>query len=315
VLAIAGDYAAQPMRPSPTINRSALAVLTIFAGAACELQKIGNQATARTVAVSTLLTTEAFEIKGAAIASNGFDSGIFGFDAGLFDAGFSFSDAGIRVPEQNLAFVFFGQRQGDKPDSPPVGTAGATAKLKEVGGATISLEDRGSGAYALSPDAGFVYKTNATYQFEFTLGAQVFLAEVESVPGKENIPAFHPAAGYVELNAGQSMTFIRPDPRPGQNRNFGFVNVFPINAQGSQGQPTYSNVPTTPLGFIKLILAPTDWTTTTVMIPGTAFPNPDSNYVVVLQSAKLGGPKSDNLFSGSVILAGTADVAIIKTRR
>ena len=45
------------------------------------------------------------------------------------------------------------------------------------------------------------------------------------------------------------------------------------------------------------------------------FPDPDMNYIVVFQSAKLGGPKSDNLFSGSAILAGTADVAIIKTRK
>lgn len=303
------------MNPSPTITLP-LAALAVFLGAGCELQKIGNQATARTVAVSTLLTTPAFEVKGEAIAGNGFDAGFSGFDAGAFDAGgITFSDGGIRIPEQNLAFVFFGQRQGDSPDAPPVGTEGATAKLKEVGGGTFTLDDQGGGTYALSPDAGFIYKPNATYQFEFNHAAQVFLAEVERVPSKENIPQFHPAAGYVELNAGQSLTFIRPDPPMGQNRNFGFVNVFPINSQGSQGQPTYTNIPTTPLGFIKLLLAPTDWTTTSVVIPGTAFPNPDSNYVVVMQSAKLGGPKSDNLFSGSAILAGTADVAIIKTRR
>ncbi len=302
------------MNPSPTITRPLLAALAVFAGAGCEIQKIGNQASAKTVAVSTLLATPAFEVKGEAIAGNGFDAGL-SFDAGLFDAGVTFSDAGIRVPEQNLAFVFFGQRQGDNPDSPPLGTPGATATLKEVGGGNFTLDDQGGGTYVLSVDAGFVYKPNATYQFEFTLAAQVFVAEVERVPSKENIPEFHPDAGYVELNAGQSMTFIRPDPPQGQSRNFGFVNVFPINNQGSQRQPTYTNIPTTPLGFIKLLLAPTDWTTTSVVIPGSAFPNADSNYVVVLQSAKLGGPKSDNLFSGSAILAGTADVAIVKTRK
>lgn len=301
------------MNTSPRITLAALALL---AGSACDLQKIGNQATAKTVAVSTLLTTPPIEVKGAAIAGNGFDAGLPDLDGGLlFDGGITFDDGGIKIPEQNLAFVFFGQRQGESPDSPPVGTAGATATLKEVGGGNFTLDDQGSGTYALSPDAGFVYKPNATYQFEFVLAAQTYVAEVERVPGKENIPEFHPAAGFVELNAGQSMTFIRPDPPQGQNRNFGFVNVFPINNQGSQGQPTYTNIPTTPLGFIKLLLAPTDWTTTSVEIPGTAFPNPDSNYIVVLQSAKLGGPKSDNLFSGSAILAGTADVAIIKTRK
>lgn len=304
------------MNPSPTITRLALAALFLFGASACDLSTISKQATARTVAVSTLLTTPEVEVKGAAIAGNGLDASIPMFDAGvIFDGGFLVTDAGVLIPAQNLAFVFFGQRQSEAPDSIPVGTAGASATLNETGGPSFPLDDQGGGTYALSPDAGFVYKPNATYQFEFVHNSVTYLAEVERVPNKENIPQFHPAAGYVELNAGESFTFIRPDPPQGQNRNFGFVNVFPINTQGgTQGQPTYTNIPTEPIGFIKLLLAPTDWTTTSVTIPGEAFPNRDSNYIVVLQSAKLGGPKSDNLFSGSAILAGTADVAIVKTR-
>ena len=304
------------MNTSPTITRAALASLTLLALGACDFQKIGNQATAKTVAVSTLLTTPVIEVKGAAIASNGFDASIPDFDGGLLiDAGVLLADAGITIPAQNLAFVFFGQRQGTNLDAAPVGTPGATAKLKQVGGGTFTLDDVGGGAYSLSPDAGFTYAPNATYQFEFTLQSQVFLAEVTDVPAQENIPQFHPAAGFVDLNAGDAFAFTRPDPPQGQNRNFGFVNVFPVNAQGQQGQPTYTNIPTTALGFLKLVVAPTDWTVTNVQIPGSAFPDKDANYIVVLQSAKLGGPKSDNLFTGSAILAGTADVAIVKTRK
>ena len=304
------------MNPSPTITRLAVAALALLSAAACDLSTISKQATARTVAVSTLLSTPAVEVKAQAIAGNGLDASIPNFDAGvLFDGGFFTTDAGVVIPEQNLAFVFFGQRQSDAPDSIPTGTAGAAATLKETGGPSFALEDQGGGTYALSPDAGFAYKPGATYQFEFVHNSVTYVAEVERVPPKENIPQFHPAAGFIELNAGQGFTFTRPDPPQGQNRNFGFVNVFPINAQGgTQGQPTYTYSPTEAIGFIKLLLAPTDWTTTQVEIPGTAFPNPDSNYIVVLQSAKLGGPKSENLFSGSAILAGTADVAIVKTR-
>jgi len=305
------------MNSSPTITRATLVSLSLFALTACDLQKISNQATAKTVAVSTLLATPAIEVKGAAIAGNGFDAGLLSLDAGglVLDGGVTFDDAGITIPAQNLAFVFFGQRAGESPDSPPVGTAGATATLTQVGGASFALDDQGGGTYALSPDAGFVYQPGATYQFQFKLGAQTFLAEVENVPNKENIPEFHPPEGYLELDAGAGFSFLRPDPPQGQNRNLGFVNVFPISAQGTQGEPTFTNVPTSAVGFIKLLIAPTDWTTTKVEIPGSAFPNPDSNYIVVLQSAKLGGPKSDNLFSGSPILAGTANVAIIKTRK
>lgn len=304
------------MNTSPTITRTALATLTFLALAACDLQKIGNQATARTVAVSTLLSTPPVEVKGAAIAGNGFDASIPDLDGGLtLDGGVLITDAGITIPAQNLAFVFFGQRQGNNLDSAPVGTPGAIAKLKQVGGSTFTLDDQGGGSYALSPDAGFTYTPDATYQFEFTLQSQVYLAEVEKVPSKETISQFHPTAGYVELNAGAPLAFTRPDPPQGQNRNFGFVSVFPVSSQGAKGQPTYTNVPTTPLGFLKLVVAPTDWTVTNMEIPGTAFPDRDANYIVVLQSAKLGGPKSDNLFTGSAILAGTADVAIVKTRK
>lgn len=304
------------MNPSPTITRAALVGLSTLALTGCDFTKLGNQASARTVAVSTLLSTPPIEVKGAAIAGNGFDASIPDFDGGaFFDAGVFIGDAGIAIPAQNLAFVFFGQRQGENLDSAPVGTAGAVARLTEVGGPSFTLDDQGSGNYALSQDAGFTYRDNATYQFQFTHQSQVYLAEVERVPSRENIAQFHPAEGYVELNAGEAFSFTRPDPPQGQDRNFGFVTVFPVSNEGSQGQPTYTNIPMTALGFLKLVVAPSEWKQTTVSVPGTAFPNRDANYVVVLQSAKLGGPKSDNLFTGSAILAGTADVAIIKTRR
>jgi hypothetical protein len=304
------------MIPSPTFTRLALGATLAFALAACDLQKLGNQATARTVAVSTLLTTPTVEVKGAAIAGNGFDAGgLLQLDAGIaLDAGVFFSDAGITIPAQNLAFVFFGQRQGDNLDSPPVGAEGATATLEQAGGPRFTLSDEGSGAYSLPSDAGFTYTPGATYRFEFGLMNQTYVAEVEDVPAQEQIPEFEPAAGYVELEAGQSFVFHRPDPPPGRLRNFGFVNVIPVSSDGSQGAVTYTNIPTSALGFLKLVVAPGDWQKTRVEIPGTAFPERDRNYIIVLQSAKLGGPKTDNLFAGSAILAGTADVLIVKTK-
>ena len=43
------------------------------------------------------------------------------------------------------------------------------------------------------------------------------------------------------------------------------------------------------------------------------FPEPDRNYVILLQSAKLGGASSENLFIGSAVIAGVADVGVVKT--
>lgn len=321
------------MTPSPTFTRAALALVTLGGAlAACDLQMLGDQATARTVAVSTLLYTPPIEVKGRAIAFNGLDASIPGFDAGVLtgldagallgDAGALLADAGIVltgdgliIPAQNLAFVFFGQRQGESLQSAPVGTPGATATLKQAGGPSFQLTDQGGGAYAMLPDAGFVYQEGATYQFEFGFEGKTYVAQVDEVPRNENIPQFHPAEGYIELDAGTGFFFTRPDPSPDKLRNFGFVNVFPISISGGQGQPTYTNIPTSALGFLKLVVAPTEWQRTRVDIPGSAFPDPDTNYVVVLQSAKLGLPLTNNLFAGSAILAGTADVAIVKTRK
>lgn len=279
---------------------------------ACDLQKIGNQATARAVAVSTVLSTPAVEIKAGALA--GIDASIPTFDAGItIDAGL-LEDAGVTIPPQNVVLVFFGQRQGEGLDLAPTPTTGANVTLTEKGGATWPLTDQGAGNYTLTGDAGFAYKDNATYTFNIASGGSTYVAEVERVPAQERIPRFHDAPGYIEINAGDAVTFLRPEPTSGQQRNLGFINVFPVDKSGSQGNTTYTNIPKTPLAFLKLIVAPDDWLQSSVTIPGTAFPEKDKNYVIILQSAKLGGPKSDNLFSGSAILAGTADVGIVKTR-
>jgi len=304
------------MMNTKTVVGALASLSLVLATSGCDLTK---QAQAKTVAVSTILTTPNIDIKAEALASNGLDASIpsfdGGFDAGILgDAGILLTDAGITIPAQNLAFVYLGQRQGESLDVAPMGVPGAAARLIQVGGPSFALEDQGSGNYALSPDAGFVYTDDATYQFEFKVQTQTYVAEVAHVPSRETIAAFHPPAGFIELEAGTEFTFTRPDPPGGTDRNFGFVNVFPVSQSG-QGQPTYTNIPMTPLAFLKLIAFPQEWKSTQVTIPGTAFPNKDSNYVIVLQSAKLGGPKSDNLFAGSAILAGTAEVAIVKTKK
>lgn len=286
----------------------------VTAGLGCDFNTISSQAQAKTVAVSTLLTTSPVTISGAAVAGNGFDASIPAFDGGV-DAGGLSLDAGITIPAQNLVSVFFGQR-GANLDTAPVGTAGATVSVTEVGGSTWQLADQGGGTYTLlsASDAGFVYRGTATYDFTFVNAGVTYTAEVARVPPPENIAKFHDAPGYITLSVGDSFTFTRPDPAAGEDRQLGFVNVFPISSSGSQGQPTYTNIPKTPLDFLKLVVAPSDWKQSVVTIPASAFPEKDHNYVIVLQSAKLGGPKSDNLFSGSAILAGTADIGVVKTK-
>ncbi len=275
-----------------------------------------NQLTAKTVIVSTILATPAVTVTARSIALPDASIPQIPPDAGFgFDAGGFLADAGYTLPPQTLALLFLGQRQGDSLDVAPVGVAGAKVTLTEVGGKSWELAELGSGNYQLlGEDAGFTYKDLATYDFTIVQGGITYVAEVDKAPPLERITAFHPANGYVEQVANQPFSFIRPEPASGVDLNLGFVTVFPVKTDGSRLDPTYTNVPTQPLQFLKLVLAPQEWKTSSVTVPASAFPTANANYVIVLQSVKLGGPKSDNLFTGSAILAGTADVAVVKTK-
>ncbi len=300
----------------------ALAAVITMVAVACDLQKTANQISARSVVVATVLATPGIVIKPEAIA--GLDASIPSFDAGgiTFDGGFpiNLADAGLPIPGQNVVLVFFGQRQGDSLDSPPMGVGGAKVTLQQVGGAAYTLNEQGSGNYLLTgDDAGFRYTSNATYQFSVLSAGETYVAEVAQVPPEERILAFESQRGFIDQPANQTLTFVRPEPAPGARLNLGFVNVFPIDATGKQSpMPTYTNVPTTPLQFLKLVAdtvgLQTEYRAQSVTIPATAFPEPNKNYIILFQSAKTGGPKSDNLFSGSAIIAGTAAVGIVKTR-
>lgn len=299
----------------------ALAAVIMLVAVACDLQKTANQISARSLVVATLLATPPVTIKPEAIA--GLDASLPSFDAGgiTIDGGaIDFADAGIPIPAQNVVLVFFGQRQGDNLDVAPTGVGGAKVTLQQVGGPSFTLNEQGGGNYLLTgDDAGFRYVSNATYQFSVVSAGETYVAEVAQVPPEERILAFESQKGFIDQPANQPLTFVRPEPAPGARLNLGFVNVFPIDATGKQSpMPTYTNVPTTPLQFLKLIGdavgAQTEYRAQSVTIPASAFPEANKNYLILFQSAKTGGPKSDNLFSGSAIIAGTAAVGIVKTR-
>lgn len=298
--------------------RAFAALLVVLAPLACDLEKTGNQLAARTVMVATLLATPPVDVDPAAML--GFDGGLpdggFSGDAGFpADAGFS-ADGGFTVPGQTAAFVFLGTRSATALDSPPEPISNATVAVVPAGGSAVTLDNDGSGNYSKTSvdDPSFEYQSGKTYEFRATVGAETFVGEVQDAPALERISQFHPPEGYVELAAKSSFTFTRPDPPPNTERNLGFVTVFPMSSDGQRGEPTYSNVPKTPLDFLELVAAPSEWKQTQVTVPGEAFPQGKSTYLVVFQSVKTGGPKSDNLFTGSAILAGTADIAVVRTK-
>jgi hypothetical protein len=310
-----------------------LVLLLVVIISGCDCNKINSQIQARHAMVATVLATPAFEVPYEGLAGlpffdggiPSFDAGsIFGFDGGcpfdggcVFDAGslpITIGSKGLEVRPQTALVAFFGTREGDGLSTSPAPVADATMKAQSSGG-TWSLKSQGSGGLALTSadDSTLVYDAGAVWTFTATSMGADYVGAVQDAPAPEHITQLHPDAGYIALAAGSPYALTRPDPEPGTQRLLGFVTVFPMSADGQQGVVTWTNVPTTPLGFLKLIAAPSDWRTTVVTIPAEAFPEPDRNYAIVVQSAKLGGASSDNLFIGSAVIAGVADVGVVKT--
>jgi hypothetical protein len=278
------------------------AVLAVAAAAGCDVARTGEQLTAEKAMVAAILATPSVSISPAALA---------GADGG-FDAG----GGQVTVPAQTVAFAFFGERSSSF-DTPPTPVAGATVTVRADGGATVQLTATGEGAFSLTStqDSALEYTPGATYDFEATLAGERYVGRVTEAPELEVVAALHPDQGYVPHQANTPFTFTRSyEPPPGQTRNLGFTTVYPVSDGGDLGPPTYTNIPMTPLDFLRMVALPAPWRASEVTVPASAFPLPNQTYALVLQAAKMGGPESANLFSGSAMFAGTADVGIFRTR-
>jgi hypothetical protein len=296
-----------------------VAALVLIGAAACDVGKISAQSSARDVMVGTLIATPEIVIRPEAIA--GFDASFPGIDAGfVFDGGFAFDGGfnpnGLVIPAQTGALAFFGERQGDGVSAPPVPLAGTTMFVELGNGQRFSMKDESQGGFSITSldNGNFTYVEGEKYTFTANQNAENHVAEIAAAPPKERIVRFHPDEGYLELNAGEDFTFLRADPPEGVDRDLGFVTVVPISRDGQRGDPTFTNVPKDAFTLLKLVAVPASYRRTEVTVPGSAFPEANHNYLILMQTARIGGPVSNNLFIGSAIMAGTAEVGIVKTR-
>lgn len=282
---------------------SAALAASSLAFLACDLEKTGNQLTADTVMVGTLFATPQVDVSASALA--GYDAGTFGGPDGGADV--------ISLPAQTAAAVFLGTRKGE--NAQPSGIAGASVAVQPVDGQATSLEEDGAGSYSRTSvgEAELKYASGATYQFTATRGGTRFVGQVDNAPVQERISVFHPPEGFLRIAANTALAFDRAAVPEGQDRTLGFVTVVPLSATGAQGEPTYTNVPQTPVQFLQLVGLPGPYREARVSIPGSAFPQRDKTYMVIFQAVRLGGAESDNLFLGSALLAGTADVGVVRT--
>ncbi|HEX8438465.1 hypothetical protein [Archangium sp.] len=285
---------------------STAATALLLSPLACDFEKTGNQFLAKKVMVGTLLSTP--DVAFSPTAAAGIDAGTLS-DGGTFDQ--------ITLPGQTAAFVFFGTREGEQGAPEPI--ANATVRVEAATGGQINLENEGAGTYGhtsdFGEDAGVKYQPGKTYRFVAVQNGTSHVGTVEEAPALERIEALHPAEGYLRRPANQPLTLQRPAVPSNQERTHGFVTVVPLSKNGDQGQPTYTSAPKEPLRLLELVALPNPPSkAASLEIPGSAFPQKDSNYLVIFQTMKTGGPESDNLFVGSALLVGTADVGVVHTQ-
>lgn len=302
------------------LPRACLFAALIVALTACSELLAGHTMVATVLQTPTLsVPPQAIAGLDASIPDGGFaflDAGSWGFDGGFpFDAGVSFG-GGVPIPGQALAHVFFGTLPTLDQSKPPAGVPGATVTAGAEGGTTYTLKDLGSGNYALSSaeNTAFAYESGKKYVFNIAHSGVSYKGTVLNAPTLEVIPELHPALGYIDLPARTSFTLKRPAPPSGQSeRNIAFVTVVPVSVSGNQGNPTYTNFPNDPFGILKLFAVPIEFKKETFVIPASAFPEADKNYLIIFTTAKTGaGGPNINIFSA--IAVGSADVGIVKTR-
>jgi hypothetical protein len=270
----------------------------LFVGAlasASACPSLTQKAESNTLAAATLLATPNFNL-------------VIAFDGGTLDAG--------TIPGEVVTGLFFGQRNPDDLSAPPTGLAGAGVSVQFTA-MSLALGDQTGGKYYLdsTQNSQLVYTVGAVYSFQMAYQGQTYVGSV-TAPPQETIPQFHPTPyAPITLAANSPLTITRNPPPAGGSLLPAFTVVFPLDASGNEQSPTYTNVPSTPLALLSFVVDDSQWTQQTVNIPGSAFPQPGSNYLVSVTAVQLGNQSqfSSNLFLGSAFVAGTADVGLVQT--
>lgn len=283
------------------------------------------------VLAATVIATPEYDLaKLITIPDGGFKIGdaSFSFDGSLsFDGSIPFPDGGLKIgdasipffgdggfttknPPQTIAQVFIGERDASDLKKPPVGIAGAKVTLTIAGGAPFELKEKEKGVYLLTTveNSALQYVADKELVYTVDVKGEKLTAKVIG-PKKEDIEQFKVLGGApLPHEAGKELKLTRASAE-----NIGLTSVFPISSSAEQGKPTYTDAPTKPEDLIDLVANPDKWKQKTITIPGSAFPQAGTKYLVNVTAVKK-GTTSDNLFLGSVFVAGIADLALVQTK-
>lgn len=248
-----------------------------------------------------------------------------------------------------IATVFYGKRDPANLQAPPTGVPGATVTVK-WSGKSCRLADKGQGAYlgdsSSDPGCG---ELRPLQEVDYTVEVindqnETFTGTVRPPPATtiqefESTDAFcsvEETSDVVrvprcrEHQKGEDFVITRADPATGDaltdpsKNDLGFYAVYKLGTveQLLNGQiakidpknPDATNFPRQPVELLKLVAADADYRRGTYTIPGETFDaDTDTAYGVALLVAKR-GTTSNNVFLGSVAMAGHGSGGLLRVR-
>ncbi|HUB09385.1 MAG TPA: hypothetical protein VMB50_20445 [Myxococcales bacterium] len=225
-------------------------------------------------------------------------------------------DGGVGPSVTGLSVFFGSVSAATVTSAAPSGIPGATVTATDSAGMHASCLDLGNGTYvATSIDGGASYDPGASYTFTVALAGQSYVA-TGTAPPPETVPAFetpYTDGGlpvFAQIAAGAGYTLTRASA---SKLAVAFVAVNALTAGTPSANPTWTNLPQTPLALLQLVVDDSQWRSATVAIPASAFPSPGL-YLVSLTAVNEGSPQSSNLFLGSPVLIGAASAGILQVQ-
>lgn len=220
--------------------------------------------------------------------------------------------------------VFFGNRPTETTPE-PVPVDGAKVTVSDAEGLSVSAPEQGTdaGLYVVrSIGGGLRYDQNALYTFNIVDNMGTTYTAQGTAPAREHVAQLEanftddggvPLPVFAQAPVSQPFTLSRSAQPTNGQLDVAFVAVFSIQSGTPSAQPTWTNAPQTPVEFLTLITNDAQWRTTSVQIPGSAFPTAGF-YVVSLTAVNRGSATSNDLFLGSAILLGTGTAGVVDIR-
>ncbi len=218
------------------------------------------------------------------------------------------SPGGDTITSATTAQLFFGERQSDL-SQPPTPLAASSATLSwdgaAAGAASLTAVTGKAGWYQAS--SGIAYAAGTRYTFKVVYQGEEFSGAVQA-PSPSRITNADATTHVFEPGAygGTSLTVTRDVSGGAADA------IYAAFRSDDLAHATCDNAPFDDAGkFVQFVLDDAAWKVTSFVLPKSpCFPSLGT-YAVTLTTVEKSTDVSSNLFLGSAVLAGSADVAVL----